>query len=58
MGIPRYVTDCGVDKESFINEIPEMAKLAMKDTCTLTNPRVPTHKDLEQIYRQLCQGGY
>lgn len=58
MGIPRYVTDCDVDKEVFINEIPEMAKLAMKDTCTLTNPRVPTHKELEQIYLQLCQGGY
>ena len=58
MGIPKYVTDCGVDKEAFVNEIPEMARLAMADTCTLTNPRIPTSKELEQIYLQLCQGGY
>ncbi|MFW8052749.1 1-propanol dehydrogenase PduQ [Vagococcus fluvialis] len=58
MGIPKYVTDCGVEKEAFVNEIPEMARLAMADTCTLTNPRIPTSKELEQIYLQLCQGGY
>ena len=58
MGIPKYITECGVDKENFMTEIPEMARLAMADTCTVTNPRTPTNKELEQIYLQLCQGGY
>ena len=57
MGIPKFITDCKVDMTSFINEIPEMAQLAMADTCTLTNPRVPTAKELEKIYLSLCQGG-
>lgn len=57
MGIPKYINDCSVDMTDFINEIPEMARLAMADTCTLTNPRVPTEKELEKIYLSLCQGG-
>ncbi len=35
-----------------------MAAKALKDPCTLTNPRVVTQEDLEQIYKGLLRGGY
>lgn len=55
--IPAYVTDLNVDREAFEAAIPEMAKRAMEDNCTVTNPRTPAVADLENLYKNLCKGG-
>lgn len=58
MDIPSYVTDLGVDPAEFNAAIPVMAEKAMADKCTITNPRKPTQQELEELYRELCKGGY
>lgn len=54
---PFYVTDCRVEKEAFLEQVPVMAQKAMQDGCTETNPRVPEPCELEGLYRELCKGG-
>ena len=56
--IPQQITDLKVDKDEFEQAVREMAEKALKDNCTLTNPRVPTVEEIETIYRKLCKGGY
>ncbi len=33
-------------------DIPELARKAMKDPCMVTNPRVPTFRDIEVLYEE------
>lgn len=56
--VPKLVTDLGIDEEAFVAAIPEMAEVALKDKCTLTNPRKVTVADLAGIYARICRGGY
>ena len=56
VGIPRYITDLGIDSETFSSAINGMTEKAIEDRCTQTNPRVPTIKELEKIYMKLIPG--
>lgn len=56
--IPQYITECGVDREEFLEAADGMAQLALDDNCTVTNPRKPSKEELENLYRCLCKGGY
>lgn len=56
-GIPKLVTDLGIEEAAFCAAIPEMAEAALKDKCTLTNPRQVTEADLAGIYARICRGG-
>lgn len=54
MDMPLSVSETGVCSEAeYFAKIPEMAEAAMLDTCTKTNPKPPTLKDLEMLYAQL-----
>lgn len=54
MDMPLSVSETGVCTESeYFAQIPEMAKAALADKCTATNPKVPTLKDIEMLYAQL-----
>jgi len=57
IGIPHYITDLGVEYEAYAAAVPEMAKLAMNDRCTKTNPVMPDAAALAAIYMQLAKGG-
>ncbi|HWQ65730.1 MAG TPA: alcohol dehydrogenase-like regulatory protein ErcA [Methanospirillum sp.] len=46
LGITETLRDMGVKQE----DIPELAKKALRDPCMATNPRQPTIEDIEQIY--------
>ena len=54
MNIPLSVSQCGVDKHEYMNAVEGMAEKAIADSCTATNPRVPTKSDvcliLEHMY--------
>ena len=54
MNIPLSVSQCGVDKHEYMNAVESMAEKAIADSCTATNPRVPTKSDvcliLEHMY--------
>jgi len=47
IGIPAGLTELGVKEE----DIKLMAENAMKDACSLTNPRIATLEDVMQIYK-------
>ena len=57
IGIPQYVTDpgIGIDYGTFVAAVPELAKLAMDDRCTKTNPVIPDQAALAAIYMQLVK---
>lgn len=48
VGIPTGLRELGVKEE----DIEVMAENAMKDACSLTNPRAATLEDVKEIYRQ------
>ncbi|MCI0130373.1 MULTISPECIES: 1-propanol dehydrogenase PduQ [unclassified Vagococcus] len=58
LDLPQTIEEFEIDKDDFISAIPEMAQKAMKDQCTITNPRQPQQADLENIYSKLLRGGY
>lgn len=54
VNIPNYLDEM-VDVEEYKQSIESMAKTALLDKCTLTNPRKPSMRDLEKIYRSLIK---
>ncbi|WLD28205.1 NAD-dependent methanol dehydrogenase [Clostridioides difficile] len=53
MNMPTKLTQCKLSLEDIINEEREIARLAIKDTCTLTNPKVPTEEDIINILNNI-----
>lgn len=54
MNIPQSISKAGVCTErEYFDAIPDMAKAALADACTPTNPRVPTKEDIIDIYERL-----
>ncbi len=53
IGIPQKITELGIEKSAFLDAIPEMAKTALADPCTQTNPRTPSQEDIERIFAKL-----
>lgn len=53
MNMPTKLTQCKLSLEDVTNEEREIAKLAIKDTCTLTNPKVPTEDDIINILNNI-----
>ena len=53
MNMPTKLTQCKLSLEDITNEEREIAKLAIKDTCTLTNPKVPTEDDIINILKNI-----
>lgn len=51
--MPASVTEAGVDRQEFINAIPQMAHAAMEDRCTPTNPVQPSLQDLEALLHKV-----
>lgn len=53
MNIPLSISQCGIDKNEYMNAIDEMAEKALADGCTSTNPRVPSKADVCTILEEL-----
>lgn len=54
MDIPLSISQMGtITEEEYMSKIDEMAEAALADSCTATNPRVPTKADVVQIYKDL-----
>lgn len=52
VGIPLTVRDLGIDRDTFMLSVLDMAYIAFDDQCTGANPRYPLVRELENIYRQ------
>ena len=54
MDIPLTISQTGkCSRSEYFQAIPDMADAALADTCTPTNPRVPTRDDIIEIYEKL-----
>jgi alcohol dehydrogenase len=48
VGIHKTLGESGTKR----SDIPDLAEKAMKDPCMVTNPRIPTQRDIEVIYEE------
>lgn len=55
MNMPLSVSQCGVSKEEYFSAIDRMAESAIKDACTVTNPRVPSKMEVCSILEHLYE---
>ena len=54
MGIPASIRDLGsVSAADYFAEINDMARAALDDACTATNPRKPTFEDVVELYKKI-----
>lgn len=51
LGIVSNFEKSGIDKDRFIELIPQMIEQTLSDACTKQNPVIPDRKSLEQLYR-------
>ncbi|SER74088.1 bifunctional acetaldehyde-CoA/alcohol dehydrogenase [Salisediminibacterium halotolerans] len=56
VGIPMSIAECGVDHETFENNVERLADLAFEDQCTISNPKMPLVSELADIYRNAYHG--
>ncbi|MDD3027007.1 MAG: iron-containing alcohol dehydrogenase [Erysipelotrichaceae bacterium] len=59
LGIPSCIQDYEggiIDEYEFMEKLPEVAKNAIADACTATNPRIPTQAEMEELLR-VCYYG-
>ena len=40
-----------IDEKEFFEKAPEVARLAIEDACTISNPRKPTQEEMEQLLK-------
>ncbi len=53
MNIPLTVSQCGIDRTEYFNAIDSMADKAISDSCTATNPKVPTKLEVISVFEHL-----
>ena len=54
MNIPLSVSALGgISEGQYMAAIEEMAEAALKDACTATNPRVPTKREVMELYKKI-----
>ena len=50
LGIPKTISDCGINEKTFNEHLDELANRAFEDQCTSANPKMPLITDLKDIY--------
>lgn len=56
MNMPATIAEAGVTEDDFNAQLDEMAKAALADPCTASNPREVTLEDIKTLYRQAFTG--
>jgi len=56
LNMPMSIRECGVDEQTFLAKVPELAQRAFEDQCTQSNPRYPLISELEEIYKKAYYG--
>ncbi|MEG0315148.1 MAG: iron-containing alcohol dehydrogenase [Erysipelotrichaceae bacterium] len=49
MEIPNDLKEFGINEEEFLRKVDKIAKLALGDACTGTNPRIPTQEEMVKL---------
>lgn len=53
---PLSFSECGIDEETYMRNVPDIANKAFEDQCTTANPKLPLVKEIEQIMRDAYRG--
>ncbi|MCH5210129.1 MAG: bifunctional acetaldehyde-CoA/alcohol dehydrogenase [Oscillospiraceae bacterium] len=49
---PLSFSECGIDEETYMAKIPEIADKAFEDQCTTANPKLPLISEIEDIMKK------
>ena len=49
LGIPKSFQEYGINEETYMSKIDELANRAFGDQCTTSNPRLPLVSELKKI---------
>ena len=53
---PLSFSACGIDEETYMRNVPDIANKAFEDQCTTANPKLPLVKEIEQIMIDAYKG--
>ena len=53
---PLSFSGCGIDEETYMRNVPDIANKAFEDQCTTANPKLPLVKEIEQIMIDAYKG--
>ena len=56
LNIPSCIKNLGIPENEFVAALDEMVDAAMADSCTATNPRVPTREELKELFMEAYKG--
>lgn len=56
LGIPKCIKDLGVDEVEFLKKLPEIAKNAVADACTGSNPRKIDEQQMQSLFKCVYYG--
>lgn len=57
LNIPASLKEVISDEKTYYDRLEEMAKMALADGCTKTNPIIPTTDQLVELFKIVYQGG-
>ena len=55
-GIDMNFAGQGIEEETWMNSLHDLAMLAYEDQCSPANPRLPLVKDMEEILEKAYKG--
>lgn len=53
---PLSFSECGIDEETYMRNVHDIANKAFEDQCTTANPKLPLVKEIEQIMIDAYKG--
>lgn len=56
LNIPKTLKEFGINEAEFKEKLPEIAKNAIGDACTGSNPRIPTQEEMEKLFTCIYYG--
>ena len=56
LNIPASIREWGIKEEDWEEAMKTLPELAFDDQCTVSNPRYPLFKEIEQMYRYAYDG--
>lgn len=56
LDVPASLKEAGVDEQLFLDNVAEMAEIALQDKCTATNPRPVTKSQMIELMKRIYYG--
>ncbi|KAH7826291.1 putative acetaldehyde dehydrogenase [Monocercomonoides exilis] len=53
---PSTIKECGVDEALFLAKLPALCAAVLEDQCTPPNPRTPSARDVEELFKKAYYG--